>query len=100
MSLERFLIDGALLLGGSLAASYYFVRKKDIRLRMEFGAREKSIFESALREADNKTRESRLQAAEEILRMRDEHEKVFAARRHELTSLETRLSERENLVNR
>ncbi|MDB6054059.1 MAG: ribonuclease [Verrucomicrobiales bacterium] len=100
MSLERFLIDGALLLGGSFGVSYYFVRKKEKRLKVEFAAREKNLFDTTLKEAENKTRESRLQAAEEILRMRDEHEKVLAARRQELASLEGRVTERESLVNR
>jgi ribonuclease Y len=62
--------------------------------------KERTMLESAQRQAEAITREARLQANEDSLRLRQETENAFAARRQELGEAEKRLAERESLINR
>jgi ribonuclease Y len=69
-------------------------------LRWKHRTKERATLESAQRQAEAITREARLQANEESLRLRQETESAFSTRRHELCETEKRLAEREALINR
>jgi ribonuclease Y len=102
---EMSLLENAFALGtvsfaGGILAGYWFWRWKR---RAFFGAlelKEQSTLENAERQAEAIRREARLQANEEVLRVRQETENAFCARRQELNETEKRLSEREALINR
>ena len=79
---------------------YFFSRWKEQRQRIQREADQKSAFENTRREAEAVLREARLAANEEALKLREQAEKSFSARRRELIDLEQRLAERETLINR
>ncbi len=58
-----------------------------------------TILENARRDAEALVREARLAANEEALKIREQTEQSFVARRQERAELERRLSERETLIN-
>src|SRR5258708_1620356 len=58
-----------------------------------------ALREKALNEAEKTTRDARLAASEEALKLREQMDQSFAARRAERTEQERRLSEREALIN-
>jgi ribonuclease Y len=58
-----------------------------------------SVLETARRNAEAVVRDARLAANEEALKLRQETEQSFAARRQERTEIERRLTEREVLIN-
>ncbi len=58
-----------------------------------------TILENARRDAEALVREARLAANEEALKIREQTEQSFVARRQERAELERRLSEREALIN-
>ncbi|MHC1768775.1 MAG: ribonuclease Y [Verrucomicrobiia bacterium] len=86
-----------LAIGG--AGGYAFFQWRNRRNRASATQTGHAILETARREADTLTREARLAAAEEALKMREQSEKVFAARLRELNELEQRLAQREQLIN-
>ncbi len=94
-----------LLLGGTAlvaAGSVLLVvrhRRESVRLHREIEEKAASLLGNARREADNLTREARLLANEETLKLRDQTEQLHARRRLELEDFEKRVTERERLVN-
>ena len=96
----QFVWQGALLaLAGFLLGYLVFIWKQR-KLQTAHAEEEKSLLDSAQREAEAILREARLAANEEALKLRDQTEKSFGTRRRELVDLEQRLSERESLINR
>ncbi len=89
---------GACALAGA-ALCFVFLWWKDRKTREFQSAQARSVLEQARRDADNLVRDARLAANEESLRIREETEKSFAARRQERAELERRLGEREALIN-
>jgi ribonuclease Y len=96
---DYLLWEGAGLLAAGIGVGYWLFRRKERILRSEVESKEQDVLEGARREAENITREARLAANEEILKLRDQIEKAFSTRRQELEELERRLTERENLIN-
>jgi ribonuclease Y len=94
------LLGGALVLLGGIGIGYAFFRWRDQAARRANRVQEDAAREAARREADTLLREARLKANEEALRLREEADQSFSARRKELLDLEGRLAERESLVNR
>ena len=97
--INSYVIWGALLvvvfiLLGILVA---LLRERSLRGRLE--NQRQQILDQARLEADSITREARLAANEEALKMRAESERLAAQRLLELAANEQRLSTREELVN-
>lgn len=86
-----------LAIGG--ASGYAFFQWRIRRDRASATQTADAILENARREAETLTREARLAAAEEALKLREQSEKVFAVRLRELNELEQRLAQREQLIN-
>ena len=98
--LEYPAVLGAACLGGGALLGYWLLRWKERSVRDALAIKEQSILETARRQADAITREARLLADEEALRVRQQTETTFITRRHELDETEKRLLERETLINR
>lgn len=81
------------------AVGYSLLRRKERNFIASAAALEKGTLDDARQQAENLVRESRLAINEEILKLREQNEKAFAARRLELVERERRLGERENLIN-
>ncbi|MCI0537598.1 MAG: ribonuclease Y [Verrucomicrobiales bacterium] len=96
---DYLLVEGAGLLGAGIALGFWLLRRKERSLRSGLEAKEQNVLDAARHEAENITREARLAANEEVLKLRDQTEKAFSTRRQELADLERRLTERENLIN-
>ena len=79
---------------------FFFLRWREQTLRNAEAREAQSIVESARREADSLLRESKLQANEEALKLRQDTEQSFSTRHKQVTEAEARLSEREQLINR
>jgi ribonuclease Y len=98
-------LGGALAAGGGLlaAAAAYFAartRRQTAAARAAQEEEHRRRLEDARRQADNLTREARLLANEEVLKLREQGEQMLARRRLEADEAEKRLAERERLVNR
>jgi ribonuclease Y len=93
------LVGGAALLGGA-ALAYTLIRWRDNTLRKACALEEQAALDSAHREADGILREARLRANEEALKVRQDTEAALATRLGRVTEAETRLNERERLINR
>jgi ribonuclease Y len=96
---DNLLVEGAVVLLAGVAAGYGMMRLRERQIKTSLAAREQSALETARREAESITREARLSANEEVLKLREQTEKAFASRRSELAGLEQRLTQRENLIN-
>ena len=96
---DNLLLEGAAVLVAGVGIGFWLLRWRERSFRQALALKEQTVLEEARREAENLTREARLAANEEILKLRDQTEKSFSARRQELAELEHRLSERENLIN-
>ena len=59
----------------------------------------KSLLDDAKREAESIVRDAKLAANEEALKLREQTEQSFAARRQERAEIERRLSKRETMIN-
>lgn len=100
MSLStQVLAGGAALLVAGAVAGYAWSQARHRRRRSDEAAQAGTIIQDAQREAEILLRESRLAANEEIIKLREQADKMFAARRLELDSIERRLAEREKLIN-
>lgn len=88
----------ALLVAGGVAG-YLWSQARHRRRRSDDAAQAETIIHDAQREAEILLRESRLAANEEIIKLREQADKMFAARKLELDSVERRLAEREKLIN-
>ncbi len=84
---------------GSLVG-YWLLRWKERNLRAAAALKEQALLESARGQAGNLVREARVQANEDALKLREQTEQSFAARRTELGQAEQRLTERESLITR
>jgi ribonuclease Y len=90
-------IGPACFVAGALAG-YWLLRWKERNLRAAQRLHEQALRETARREAETITREARLRADEEALRLRTDTERSFDARRQELLETEKRLIERQALI--
>jgi len=88
-----YLVAGAAL-GYWLCSWTWKLRRRDLE------AEQKSILQSARREADALLREGRVAANEEALKLREQAEAAMSSRRREVGELESRLSDRESMINR
>src|SRR5687767_13712656 len=95
LQLLKFL--AALVVGVFLG--YQILRWKERARRAALLEREQNVLDAARKEAESILREARLAANEESLRIRQETENSFAARRDELCLAEKRLNQRESLIN-
>lgn len=89
-------LGGALLAGGGLLTAAGALWLARLRRRQDAA---RQLVNDAQRQADAITREARLLANEEVLKLRDQTEQMLARRRLEMAELEKRLTERERLVN-
>src|SRR5438128_8195958 len=97
--LDNSYISSAVWATAGAVLGYWLVRWKERALRAAQALKEQAILEGARRQAENITREARLQANEEGLKLREETEQSFSARRLAVTEAEKRLIERESLIN-
>ena len=86
------------LIGGALGIGFFVWKAR--KTRTVLLAREHSLLENSRKEAESVLREARLAASEEVLKLRDQSDRLVAKRRQELDELEKRLAEREKLINR
>ncbi len=87
-----FALAGALL-------CLFWVWWKDRYLRHSQSLQAQSALEKSKHDAETIIRDARLAANEEALKIREQTEQSFAARRQERAELEQRLGERESLIN-
>jgi ribonuclease Y len=97
--LANILTDGALFIGGATVC-YLLLWWKDRNIRKAQSVEVQSVVEKAQRDAEGIIRDARLVANEEALKVREQTEQSFAARRQERIALEERLAERESLINK
>jgi ribonuclease Y len=96
--LDKMYLEGTLLLLG-LVSGYWLVRWRDHKRNVSTACQQQTLLENARREAESITREARLATAEEALKLREQTEKVVAARLREISELDQRLAHRESLIN-
>jgi|SRR5579884_533013 len=89
---------GFIIAGAALCYAFLWWKERNTRKLQSLEAQ--SILEKARHEAETIIRDSRLAANEEALKIREQTEQSFAARRQERAELEQRLSERESLINK
>jgi ribonuclease Y len=89
---------GLLLIGGALGVGLFFWKAR--KTRTSLLTREQCLLENSRKEAESLLRDARLAASEEVLKLRDQSDRLVAKRRQELDELEKRLAEREKLINR
>ena len=87
-----FALAGALL-------CFFWMWRKDRNLKKSQSFESQSILEKSKHDAEAIIRDARLIANEEALKIRQQTEESFAARRQERSELEQRLGERETLIN-
>lgn len=90
------LLGAAFLLTGLVTGLWLW---REARLTTAKRSERDGILENARREAEAITREARLTATEETLKLREQNEKAFASRLREISELEQRLAQREALIN-
>lgn len=88
---------GCFALGSVL--SYWLLRWRDRSLQASLRLKERTVLESAQREAESLVREARLKGNEEALKIREATERSFAEREQEIGEAEKNLLEREALIN-
>ncbi len=93
-------IELAVVLALGMGLGFWLYRWREGMRGTALQFKQNAILETARREAEAITREARLAANEEALKLRSETEQVVAARRKETAIMEQRLTEREGLVNR
>lgn len=87
-----------LCLGGGLFMGFFLWRFFDLRARRAFAAHERELLERAQREAETVRREARVASEEENLRRRRDLEEELSRRRQDLDGIETRLAQREAVL--
>ena len=97
--LANILTDGALFIGGATLC-YLLLWWKDRNIRKAQSVEVQSVVEKAQSDAEAIIRDARLIANEEALKIREQTEQSFAARRQERLALEERLAEPESLINK
>src|SRR6266853_3357797 len=98
--LENPYLNGLVCLLTGAMLGYWLLRWKERNLRAAHTIKEQAILENAQRQADAITREARLQANEEALKLREQSEQSVTERRNQVGGAENRLVERETLINR
>jgi ribonuclease Y len=98
--LENPVVLGSACFVAGLAIGYWLWRWKERNLRAAFTLKEQSALEDARRQAEVITREARVQANEEGLKIRQAAENAYSTHQRQLTETEKRLNERESLINR
>jgi len=98
--LENPYLNGLVCLLVGAVLGYWLLRWKERNLRAAHTIKEQAILENAQRQADAITREARLQANEEALKLREQSEQSVTERRNQVGGAEKRLVERETLINR
>jgi len=99
MNLQAEIIAGTALFAGGAGVALLSMRSRE-RHRQEARQREaENALAQARRDAEALKQEARLAANQEALRLREEIEQSFAARRAERAESERRLTERESLIN-
>lgn len=78
---------------------YWLLRWKERSLRAALAVQEKTILESARRQAETMVREARLKASEEALALKEQTERSLAIHRQQLSDTEKQLVKREALIN-
>jgi ribonuclease Y len=99
MSLLANIVENACFLLGGAALCYLLLWWKDRNLKKVKVLEAEALIAKAHSETDIIRRDARLAANEEAMRLREEIEKSFAARRGERAELERRLGDRESLIN-
>lgn len=94
------LIGGAALLAAVSVLLFVRLRRDTARARRDLEDRASLLLAESRRDAENAARETRLLATEEILKLREQAGRDLADRRRELEELESRVAERERVVNR
>ena len=90
---------GAALFTAGAALCFLVLWWKDRTLKKASGQEANTLVEKARSEAEAITRDARLAASEEALKLRTQTEQSFATRQAERAESERRLSEREALIN-
>ena len=98
--LENPWVTGMAAFFAGSAVGYWLLRWKERNLRAAAALKEQTMLENARSQAENITREARVIANEEALKLRERTEQSFASRRAELGQAEQRLTERETLITR
>src|SRR5881296_3848122 len=93
------ILEGAGLMAAGAGLCLLLVWWKDRNLKRTRTLEAESLLGKARNEAEIIVRDARLAANEEALKLREQVEQSFAARRAERAELERRLSEREALIN-
>jgi len=94
------ILEGAFLLAAGAALCYLLLWWKERSLKKAKALETETSLERTRLEAETILSDARLKANEEGIKLREEIEKSFAARRAERIESERRLSEREGLINR
>ncbi len=97
--LANIAVEGAGFVLAGVVLCYGFLWWKDRNAKKLQTLEAQSILEKAKRDAETLLRDARLAANEEALKIREQTEQSFVARRQERAELEQRLSERETLIN-
>ena len=92
------LMNAVWLLAGA-GLGYALLRWLEQRRRQSAERERQRLLDAARQNADALTREARLQVAEESLKLRSQTEMAFASRDRELAAAESRLTEREKIIN-
>jgi type II secretory pathway component HofQ len=93
------ILDGVVCMTAGAALCFFLLRWRDKNAREANSAQLRSLLETARAEAEMLTRNARLAADEEALKLRQQMEQTLTARRTENAGQERRLSERETLLN-
>jgi ribonuclease Y len=93
------ILEGAVLLAAGAVLCYLLLWWKERSLKKADTLETETLQDKARRDAENIVRDARLAANEEALKLREQIEQSFTARRTERAELERRLSEREGLIN-
>jgi len=93
------ILQGALLLAAGAVLCYLLLWWKERSLKSAKALEAETALEKGRLEAETILRDARLKANEEGIKLREEVEKSFVARRAERIESERRLSEREGLIN-
>ena len=93
-------LEAPLLFGAGGLLVWWILRLQESHRQSTARAEEKSLLDNARREAETITREARLKASEESLKLREQVEQSFTTRRQDIAELEKRFAERETWVNR
>src|SRR5437870_3536726 len=93
------ILAGAALLVFSALAGYWLCWWKERNLKRAKSLEAEALLRRAQTDTEMLVRDARLAANEEALKLREQIEQSFAARRAERSELERRLTEREALIN-